>query len=125
MEKFLKKRLRVIMEAVESKKGLEPITLNLRGFSSELDAFLICHGTSSRHVRAISEAIKEKFIKIGEKPLFVEGLNEANWVLMDYGDVGVHIFEKKTREFYHLEDLWSHAELIDIGAPKFVSAWSS
>ena len=63
LEKFLKMRLRAILEAVESKNGLEPITLNLCGISSELDAFLICHGTSSRHVRAISEAIKEKSVK--------------------------------------------------------------
>ena len=118
---ILKERLRIIQDAVESKKGLKPVTLNLQGISSELDAFFICHGTSSRHVRAIAEGIQEMLIEIGEKPLFIEGLNEANWVLMDCGDVGIHIFEEKTREYYRLEDLWSHAPLIDMAAPSSTS----
>lgn len=118
---ILKERLRIIQDAVESKKGLKPVTLNLQGISSELDAFFICHGTSSRHVRAIAEGIQEMLIEIGEKPLFIEGLNEANWVLMDCGDVGIHIFEEKTREYYRLEDLWSHAPLIDMAAPSSAS----
>ncbi|HBK79246.1 MAG TPA: ribosome silencing factor [Nitrospinae bacterium] len=118
---ILEERLRIIQDAVESKKGLKPVTLNLQGISSELDAFFICHGTSSRHVRAIAEGIQEMLIEIGEKPLFIEGLNEANWVLMDCGDVGIHIFEEKTREYYRLEDLWSHAPLIDVAAPSSAS----
>jgi ribosome-associated protein len=118
---ILEERLRIIQDAVESKKGLKPVTLNLQGISSELDAFFICHGTSSRHVRAIAEGIQEMLIEIGEKPLFIEGLNEANWVLMDCGDVGIHIFEEKTREYYRLEDLWSHAPLIDMAAPSSAS----
>ena len=118
---ILEERLRIIQDAVESKKGLKPVTLNLQGISSELDAFFICHGTSSRHVRAIADGIQEMLIEIGEKPLFIEGLNEANWVLMDCGDVGIHIFEEKTREYYRLEDLWSHAPLINMAAPSSAS----
>ncbi len=109
-------RLRFLFEAVDSKKGLDAVALDMRGLSSELDSFLICHGTSNRHVRAIAEAVDEKLNEIGEKPLFTEGLNEANWVLIDCGDVGVHIFEEKTREYYRLEELWSHAPLVDMAA---------
>ena len=109
-------RLRFLFEAVDSKKGLDAVALDMRGLSSVLDSFLICHGTSSRHVRAIAEAVDEKLNEIGEKPLFTEGLNEANWVLIDCGDVGVHIFEEKTREYYRLEELWSHAPLVDMAA---------
>lgn len=110
-------RLRIISEAVDSKKGLDPTILDLRGLSSELDAFFICHGTSTRHVKAVAEAIEEKLIEIREKPLFVEGLDEGTWVLMDCGDVGVHIFEEKTRAYYRLEELWSHAPVLDMKTP--------
>jgi ribosome-associated protein len=102
-------------DAVESKKGLDVIALDMRGLSSELDAFIICHGTSPRHVRAISEAVDEKLREWGEKPLFVEGVDEASWILLDCVDVGVHIFQEKTREYYRLEELWSHAPVIDLG----------
>ena len=110
-------RLQIISEAVDSKKGMDPTVLDLRGLSSELDAFFICHGTSTRHVRALAEAIEEKLIEIKEKPLFVEGLNEGTWVLMDCGDVGVHIFDEKTRDYYRLEELWSHAKVLEMKAP--------
>jgi ribosome-associated protein len=112
----LNERLQIIYGVVGSKMGLDPVVLDLRGLTSELDAFFICHGTSSRHVKAVADATQEKLIEIGEKPLFVEGLNEATWVLMDCGDVGIHIFEEKTRDYYRLEDLWSHAPLMDLTA---------
>jgi len=118
-------RLQVISEAVDSKKGLDPTVLDLRGLSSELDAFFICHGTSTRHVKAVADAIEEKLIEIREKPLFVEGLKEGTWVLMDCGDVGVHIFDEKTRDYYRLEELWSHAPILDMkttsSAPNSIS----
>ncbi|MBT3352882.1 MAG: ribosome silencing factor [Nitrospinaceae bacterium] len=109
-------RLQIISEVVDSKKGLDPTILDLRGLSSELDAFFICHGTSTRHVRALADAIEEKLIEIKEKPLFVEGMSEGTWVLMDCGDVGVHIFDEKVRDYYRLEELWSHAPVFDVKA---------
>jgi ribosome-associated protein len=112
-------RLQIISEAVDSKKGLDPTVLDLRGLSSELDAFFICHGTSTRHVKAVADAIEEKLIEIREKPLFVEGLKEGTWVLMDCGDVGVHIFDEKTRDYYRLEELWSHAPILDMKTTSF------
>ncbi len=115
--KVFRERLRQFCSAVESKKGLGIVALDLRGLSSELDAFIICHGTSPRHVRAIAEAVEEKLLELGEKPLFIEGFDEANWVLIDCGDVGVHVFQEKTRDYYRLEELWSHAPVIDIGLP--------
>ncbi len=109
-----RERLSQIHSAVESKKGLDIIVLDLRGLSSELDAFIICHGTNPRQVRAITEAVEEKLSELGEKPLFVEGAEEASWVLIDCGDVGIHIFQEKIRDYYRLEELWSHAPAIDI-----------
>ncbi len=92
------------------------VLIDLRAQAMEVDAFFICHGTSARHVKAIAAAVEEKLAEAGERPLFVEGLNEGNWVLIDCGDVAVHIFQEKTRRFYRLEDLWSHAPLIEVAA---------
>ena len=94
------------------KKAMDIVFLGLRPLSVEVDAFLICHGTSLRHVKALCEAAKEELRKIGETVLFTEGLEEGSWVLMDCGDFLVHIFNEKSRDFYRLEDLWSHASLI-------------
>ena len=80
--------------------------------SVEVDAFLICHGTSPRHVKALCEVAKERLREIGDAVLFVEGLEEGSWVLMDCGDFLVHIFNEKSRDFYRLENLWSHAPTI-------------
>ncbi len=116
LPKDFHERLGHLYSAVDSKKGLDIVVLNLRGLSSELDAFIICHGTNPRQVRAITEAVEEKLLELGEKPLFVEGSEEASWVLIDCGDVGIHIFQEETRDYYRLEELWSHAPAIDIGA---------
>ncbi len=105
-------QLSVIQDVVESKKAEEIVLLDMRGLSSEVDAFLICHGTSIRQVKAIAEAVDEKLKEIGERPLFIEGLNEGTWVLIDCGDVAVHIFQEQTRRYYRLEELWSHARLM-------------
>lgn len=101
---------------MESKKAQDLVLLDLRGLSSEVDAFLICHGASARQVKAIAEAVEENLAELGEHPLFVEGLNEGSWVLIDCGDVAVHIFQERTRNFYRLEELWSHAPLMEAAA---------
>lgn len=115
--KDFEERLGCFCAGLESKKALDVVILDLRGLSTELDAFIICHGTSPRHVRAITEGVEEKLIELKEKPLFMEGLIEASWVLIDCGDVGIHIFQEKTREYYRLEELWSHAPAMRIKTP--------
>ena len=86
--------------------------LDLRPLSAEVDAFLICHGTSLRHVKALCEAAREKLQEMGDSISFVEGLEEGSWVLVDCGDFLLHIFDERSRDFYRLEDLWSHAPSI-------------
>ena len=113
----LESRLRAVREALEAKKAMEVALLDLRPLSLEVDAFLICHGTSPRHVKALCEAAGEEIRESGESLLSVEGLEEAGWVLMDCGDFLIHIFSEKNREFYRLEDLWSSAPLIAPAAP--------
>lgn len=108
-------RLRRISESAESKLARDVVAIDLRALAAEVDAFLICHGTNPRHVRAIAEAVEERLSEMGES-YFIEGLNEGSWVLIDCGDLAVHIFQERTRQFYRLEELWSHAPLLAVAA---------
>jgi len=84
----------------------------LQGLSTIADYFVICSGESTTQVKAIVEQIRERFNMEGIKSLGIEGLNYSHWVLMDYGDVIIHIFEEETRTFYELEKLWIDAKRI-------------
>jgi ribosome-associated protein len=81
----------------------------VKGLCSFADYFLICSGTSRRHVLALAEHLEEALSQAGAKPLGVEGLQEGLWVLMDFNDLVIHIFSQPLREFYNLEDLWAEA----------------
>ena len=83
--------------------------LDLRGITLIADYFLLCHGTSSVHIRAVADAVVERLAKRGIKPYGVEGYGQVGWTLLDYGDVIVHIFSEERREFYSLERLWGDA----------------
>lgn len=107
-------RLRRMSDAAESKLARDMVAIDLRGQSAEVDAFLICHGTNARHVKAIADAVGERLDEMGGESYFIEGLNEASWILIDCGDVAVHIFQEKTRRYYRLEELWSHAPLLEM-----------
>lgn len=82
------------------------------------DYFVICSGDSTTQVKAIAESIEKEFSGKDIKPLGIEGLNYGHWVLLDYGDVVVHVFEKETRAYYNLEKLWMDAKTIDIDENK-------
>ena len=74
--------------------------------------FVICSGTSNTHVSSIADSVKKNVSKeIQEKPWHIEGLNTSEWVLIDYSDIVVHVFQEETREFYRLEDLWGDAKI--------------
>jgi ribosome-associated protein len=83
--------------------------LHLAPVTDFTDFFLIMSGTNSRQVQAIADAVLEKLGRQKVKALHVEGQNQANWVLLDYGDFVVHVFEEERREFYALERLWADA----------------
>lgn len=91
------------------KKAAGVLVLELKGLSVIADFFIICSGESTTQVRAIAEAIEENFSKKGIRPAGIEGLNYSHWVLMDYGDVIIHVFEEETRAYYQLEKLWLDA----------------
>ncbi|MFC4076789.1 ribosome silencing factor [Salinithrix halophila] len=95
--------------AAEEKKAQRVAILDIRGLSVIADYFVVCHGNSQTQVQAIVEAIKEKMGKAKVTLRGVEGLREARWVLVDLGDVVVHVFHKDERDFYDLERLWGDA----------------
>jgi ribosome-associated protein len=98
------------------RKALDVVVLDMRDISSITDYFLICSGGSERQVRAIADAIDEALGASGVSSLGMEGYREGHWILMDFGDVIVHVFAQETREYYDLERLWVTAPRIDLSA---------
>ena len=102
------------VKILDAKKGADIELLEISDLTTLADYFVICTGNSSTQVKALADAVEDEFEKLGIKPYSREGKDGLNWVLLDYGDVIIHIFYKETREFYGLEKLWSDAEKIDI-----------
>lgn len=99
--------LAVIMPALEDAKAEATITIDLTGKSTIADWMVVANGRSNRHVAAIAEQLVEKLKAAGSRDLRVEGLPQADWVLVDAGDAVVHLFRPEVRSFYNLEKLWS------------------
>lgn len=95
--------------AILDRKGLDLKVLHVGEVCDFTDFFLIASGTSDRQVQAMSDAVQERLRADGARPLHVEGEGHAKWVLLDYGDFLVHLFDAERREFYRLERLWSDA----------------
>lgn len=106
------------VSAAESKKALRTVVLDLRGISFFTDYFLICSGTNSRQIQAISDEIELELKRRGHRPLGIEGYEHAEWILADYADLIVHVFSEAARTFYDLERLWRHAKPVEIPAYK-------
>jgi ribosome-associated protein len=112
-----REKARLVAEAARDKLAEEIVALDVRQAVSFADTFIVATGRSDRHVRAIGDAIAEALARAGEKPLGVEGLEEGRWLLMDLGDVIVHVFQPDVRRHYDLERLWSDATPIDLSPP--------
>jgi ribosome-associated protein len=97
------------IRTIIAQKGIEPVLLEVTELCSFADYFIICSGGSRRHVLALAQHLEEAMARAGLKPLGVEGLEEGQWVLLDYNTMVIHIFMQPRREFYNLEDLWSEA----------------
>ncbi|MFD0862613.1 ribosome silencing factor [Sungkyunkwania multivorans] len=106
----------VIIEGIEEVKGSDIDILDLREIENTVcDYFIICNGTSNTQVNAIVNSIQKTVSKqIKDKPWHVEGTDNAEWVLMDYVNVVVHIFQKHIREYYDIEGLWGDAKVTSI-----------
>ncbi|MEG1553963.1 MAG: ribosome silencing factor [Rikenellaceae bacterium] len=103
-----------IIKAIDEKKGEDIVEIDFSGLDGTIcDAFIICSANSYTQVEAISQEIDRLMREEhNEKPIRVEGRENSLWIIVDYGDVMVHIFEKETRDFYALEKLWSDAKII-------------
>ena len=89
------------------------VILDLRELTQFFDFFVIASGTSRRQMHAVSEEIDHEFEdKLGDKRLSISGYRESRWIVLDYGDIIVHLFEPETREFYALEELWGKAKVV-------------
>ncbi len=102
-------RVRQAVAAAEDRKALDLKVLHLQPVSDFTDYFLLCSGTNERQVQAIADAVQEKLRAEGVRPLHVEGYARGLWVLLDYGDFVLHIFQEEPRRFYSLERLWGDA----------------
>jgi len=105
--------------AALDKKALGLVILKVKEISSFTDYFIICSGSSDRQVKAISDSVESVLKKSGVLPLGIEGARTGQWVLMDYGDVVVHVFYEPVREFYDIERLWSDAPTMTVDENTF------
>ena len=103
----------VIVQGMQENKAKEIVSLNLKNIETAVcDYFIICNGTSNTHVSAICNSVVDETIKtLKDKPHNKEGMENGQWILLDYGNVVAHIFQKETREFYNIEKLWGDAEI--------------
>jgi ribosome-associated protein len=99
-------------DAADDKKAEDIDVLNVQGLTVIADYFVLCSANSDKQVRAVARAIEDKLAEKGIEPKRMAGMDDARWVLIDYADVIVHVFQKREREYYDLERLWSDAEKI-------------
>jgi len=103
---------KVAVDTASDKKAFDILLLDIKDVTTFADYFVICSGNSARQIQAIADAIDEDLRKQGARMLYREGVAETGWVLLDFGDVIVHIFGPKEREYYRLERLWSEAKTV-------------
>lgn len=105
--------LDTIIEGIQEKKGKDIVVIDLSELNGPVfDYFVVCHVDSSKHADAVSDSVGEfMHKKLGLKPHHMEGLENSQWILLDYLDIVVHIFQKPYREFYNLEGLWADGKM--------------
>jgi ribosome-associated protein len=107
------KDVSLAIAAATDKKAEDLLVLDLRKAAGFTDFFVICSGTNSRQIRAIADGIHDTLAAAGTKPAHVEGYERGGWILLDYFDFVVHVFNPEMRAFYGLERLWGSAERIE------------
>ena len=107
-----------IITGIENVKGLDVRLLDLRDIENTVcNYFVVCSGSSNTHVNAIVSAIQKRVSKeLKEKPFHTEGSDNAEWVLIDYVNIVVHVFQKQIREYYNIEELWGDAKTTEIAS---------
>ena len=110
----LDKRFAVMVEAALSKKAFRIKLVDVTGIASFTDTIALICGSSDRHNRSIADSIEDAMRLYGERCVSIEGVQNGDWILLDYGDVVINIMNEEVREFYNLEDLWNLGSEIDI-----------
>jgi ribosome-associated protein len=112
--------LEAALAALSDKKARNTVVLDFTKMKDRVsDAFIICHGTSRTQVEALADhVVNEIKVQTGENPWHREGFKNAEWILIDYSDIVIHIFQEERRKFYNLEQLWADADLTQIGTPE-------
>lgn len=103
-----------VVNAIEDRKGVDTVALDVRGRTGYTDYVIITSATSDRQVQAIADHVASAMTALGEVPLGMEGIREGQWALIDFGHVVVHVFHQFTRDVYRLEELWRGASQVDI-----------
>lgn len=105
--------LKIALKAVEDKKAFDITVLDISGIASFANYFLLCSGDSSRQIQAIADSVEARMKEGGYRTNHIEGYRNAEWVLLDYMDLVVHVFSKNARAYYDLERLWRDAKRLD------------
>jgi ribosome-associated protein len=108
------RKARTAARAALDTKAIDLVVLDVQAISNVTDYFLVCSGRSTTHLKSISEAIREELKEAGVRPLHAEGTTESGWILLDYGDVLMHVFLEDTRAYYALERLWGDAPVLPV-----------
>jgi len=111
-----------VAEAADDRRAEDLTILDMRGLTSICDYFVICSGRSRLHVNAIAEEVDDQMGKLGIEPQHIEGIPDSTWVILDYLDVVLHIFDPQARSFYNLEGLWGDAARVGVPAREGSSA---
>lgn len=109
-----KEMTKLAFEALDEKKGEDIKIIEIGEVSTIADYFVIANGTNTSQVDALVSAVEEKLGRSGYQPLRIEGVRSASWILMDYGDVVVHVFSKEDRLFYDLERIWRDGKTVEV-----------
>ncbi len=104
---------KIAFDALEDKKGVNIKVIDISNISILADYFIIAGGTNENQVKALADNVEEELAKVDAMPKQIEGYNNANWILMDYQDVIIHIFNEQDRLFFDLERIWSDGQLVD------------
>jgi ribosome-associated protein len=108
--------LKIAVKTLDEKKGHDIRVIKIADVSAIADYFLLVTGNSTTQVKTLADEVEQKLKAAGVTPTRTEGYHGANWIVLDYIDVVIHIFHKETREFYDLERLWQDGEVMDIAA---------
>ena len=111
-----KELLKIAVSAIEDKKGVDTVVLGISKITVIADYFVIASAENDRQLEALAEGVKDALGRAGFECKSVEGFKRSGWVLFDYGDVIVHLFNRETRSFYDLERMYRDAERIDVSA---------